>query len=101
VHDHALVAQLRRFLGDVLSAEISVGGRCQFSSENANNVSTSTPASMAPSTISRTAFIPARCPNGRGRLRSRAQRPLPSMMMATWRGAAPFRRICPSSSSVT
>src|SRR6267378_2301580 len=41
----------------LMSAEISVGGRCQFSSENANNVSTSTPASMAPSTISRPAAV--------------------------------------------
>src|SRR5216117_3460409 len=76
-----------------ISAEISVAGRCQFSSEKANSVSTSTPASSAPSTASRTAFIPARWPSGRGRLRSRAQRPLPSMMTATWRGTAPFRRI--------
>src|SRR5213083_3635966 len=85
----------------LISAEISVGGRCQFSSENANSVSTSTPASIAPSTTSRTAFMPARCPKGRGRLRSRAQRPLPSMMMATWRGTGPLKRICPSRSSVT
>src|SRR5256886_295708 len=55
-----------------ISAEISVAGRCQFSSEKANSVSTSTPASSAPSTASRTAFIPARWPSGRGRLRSRA-----------------------------
>src|SRR6266571_5740123 len=38
-------------------------------------------------------YIPARWPSGRGKLRSRAQRPLPSMMMATWRGTAPFSRI--------
>src|SRR3989441_8409207 len=74
-----------------MSAEISVRGRCQFSSENANRVSTSTPAAIAPSTTSRTAFIPARCPSGRGRWRSRAQRPFPSMMMAMWRGTAPCR----------
>src|SRR2546421_6743274 len=36
-------------------------------------------------------FIPARCPSGRGRWRSRAQRPFPSMMMAMWRGTAPCR----------
>src|SRR2546421_11654690 len=82
-----------------ISAEISVTGRCQFSSEKANSVRTSTPASSAPSTASRTAFIPARWPSGRGRLRSRAQRPLPSMMTATWRGTAPFRRIWDSRSS--
>ena len=82
-----------------MRAEISVTGRCQFSSEKANSVSTSTPAAIAPSTASRTAFIPARWPSGRGRLRSRAQRPLPSMMMATWRGTAPFSRICARRSS--
>src|SRR5947209_110841 len=82
-----------------IRAEISVGGRCQFSSENANSVSTSTPASIAPSTTSRTAFMPARCPRGRGRCRSSAQRPLPSMMMATWRGTAPPSRICARRSS--
>src|SRR3989442_10911574 len=84
-----------------IRAEISVGGRCQFSSENAKSVSTSTPASIAPSTTSRTAFMPARCPSGRGRCRSRAQRPLPSMMMATWRGTAPPSRIFARRSSLT
>src|SRR5688500_20040089 len=54
---------------------------------------------MEPSTASRTDFIPLRCPSARGRCRSRAQRPLPSMMMATWRGTAPFSRIRARSSS--
>src|SRR5205807_4392187 len=82
-----------------ISAEISVAGRCQFSAENANSVSTSTPAAIAPSTTSRTAFIPARWPSGRGRWRSRAQRPLPSMMTATWRGMAPLSLSCERRSS--
>src|SRR5882724_1902882 len=82
-----------------IRAEISVTGRCQFSSEKANKVSTSSPASSPPSTTSRTAFMPARWPSGRGRLRSRAQRPLPSMMTATCRGTAPLRRIWESRSS--
>src|SRR6266704_3640733 len=69
-----------------INAEISVGGRFQFSSEKAKSVRTSTPASIAPSTTSRTAFIPALWPKGRGSRRSAAQRPLPSMMIATWRG---------------
>src|SRR5688572_18593627 len=54
---------------------------------------------MEPSTASRTDFIPLRCPSARGRCRSRAHRPLPSMMMATWRGTAPFNRIRARSSS--
>src|SRR6476661_1530538 len=83
-----------------ISAETSVIGRCQFSCEKANSDSTSIPASIAPSTTSRTAFIPLRWPNGRGMSRSRAQRPLPSMMMATCRGTAPFRRTRDSSSAV-
>src|SRR5689334_10030018 len=44
------------------------------------------PWSGAARTISRSASIPARCPAARGRLWARAQRPLPSMMMATWAG---------------
>src|SRR6185312_6931428 len=82
-----------------MSALISAGGRCQFSCENANSDSTSTPAASEPSTTARTDFIPDLWPNGRGRLRSRAQRPLPSMMIATWRGTWPFTRICASRSS--
>src|SRR5687767_421518 len=54
---------------------------------------------MEPSTASRTDFMPLRCPSARGRCRSRAHRPLPSMMMATWRGTAPFSRIRARSSS--
>src|SRR6266853_764378 len=83
----------------LIKAEISLGGRCQFSSENANSVRTSMPASIAPSTASRTAFMPARWPSGRGRWRSRAQRPLPSMMTATWRGMAPLSLSCERRSS--
>src|SRR6185437_5268532 len=82
-----------------MSARISAGGRCQFSWENANSDNTSTPASSDPSTTARTDFIPDLWPNGRGRLRSRAHRPLPSMMIATWRGTAPFTRIWASTSS--
>src|SRR3990172_1326237 len=46
-----------------------------------------------PPTPPRPAFTPLRCPKERGSRRSRAQRPLPSMMMATWRGGAPWARI--------
>jgi len=94
VHAHALALQLGDLVGDVFLEQIHErgdlgGGRFQFSSENANSVSTSTPASIAPSTASRTAFHAARWPNGRGSRRSFAQRPLPSMMIATWRGIGP------------
>src|SRR5215475_5489385 len=44
------------------------------------------PMSVAARTTSRTAATPATCPACRGRWRLRAHRPLPSMMMATWRG---------------
>src|SRR5688500_15945356 len=43
--------------------------------------------------------MPLRCPRARGKWRSRAHLPLPSMMMATWRGTAPLRRILARSSS--
>src|SRR5688500_4000046 len=82
-----------------MSAVISVGGRCQFSWENANSESSSSPTSTAPATTSRTARIPDRCPNGLGMRRSRAQRPFPSMMIATCRGTAPCTRICASRSA--
>ena len=39
------------------------------------------------STTSRTDSMPARCPSTRGRCRCAAQRPLPSMMIATWAGS--------------
>ena len=75
-----------------ISASISPAGRCQFSWLKANSVSTPTPASRQPSTTSRTAFMPAWCPSGRGSERPLAQRPLPSMMMAMWAGTAPWTR---------
>ena len=42
-------------------------------------------------TIARTASTPLRWPATRGSSRCFAQRPLPSMMMATWRGTSPRR----------
>jgi hypothetical protein len=42
---------------------------------------------MALRTVRRSASTPRRWPSKRGSLRLAAQRPLPSMMMATWRGA--------------
>src|SRR5215204_5565831 len=77
-----------------INASISPAGRFQFSWLKANSVSTPTPASRQPSTTSRTDFMPAWCPSGRGRARPLAQRPLPSMMMATWPGTAPCTRSC-------
>ena len=44
-------------------------GRCQFSLENANSVSASTPRRAQPSTVARTALTPARCPGWRGSAR--------------------------------
>src|SRR5256885_1328262 len=45
------------------------------------------PTSIAARTIERTADTPATWPAERGRCRLRAQRPFPSMMIATWRGS--------------
>src|ERR1700733_4948672 len=44
------------------------------------------PSRVHDSTVSRTGSMPALCPATRGRLRRRAQRPLPSMMMAMCAG---------------
>ena len=68
--------------------DTSSAGRRQFSLENANSVRYSTPSSIAARTVARTASTPLRCPATRGSSRLFAQRPLPSMMMATWRGIA-------------
>ena len=46
------------------------------------------PISPAARTVLRNASTPRRCPSPRGRPRAAAQRPLPSMMMATCRGIA-------------
>src|SRR5689334_9131780 len=45
------------------------------------------PSSAAPFTLRRTASAPRLWPAMRGRPRAFAQRPLPSMMIATWTGA--------------
>src|SRR5262249_33088004 len=45
------------------------------------------PSRRAVSTTARTASLPRRCPSMRGSPRRRAQRPLPSMMIATCRGS--------------
>ncbi len=57
-------------------------GRRQFSELKANSVRYSTPARAQPSTTARTASTPRVCPATRGKRRSVAQRPLPSMMIA-------------------
>src|SRR6266540_778043 len=64
---------------------ISPEGRFQLSAENAYRVSAVTPRSRVASTTRRTASAPARWPAPRARPRRVAQRPLPSMMIATWR----------------
>jgi hypothetical protein len=47
-------------LSSIISVLISVGGRFQFSIENAYSVSTLMPRRAAVSTVSRTASMPAR-----------------------------------------
>src|SRR6516165_3627060 len=56
------------------------------------------PSSCAARTTRRSASTPRRCPSARGSPRSAAQRPLPSMMMATCRGTA-IASICALRSS--
>src|SRR3954471_11221418 len=54
----------------------------------------------AVSTVLRTAFTPVRCPAMRGRCRLRAQRPLPSMMIAMCRGRRAASSFANSSASL-
>src|SRR5690606_684065 len=69
-----------------ISAPTSSCGRPQFSLEKANRVSAPMPRSRQKSMARLTARAPARWPMARGRRRRWAQRPLPSMMIARWRG---------------
>src|SRR5215203_7523343 len=66
-----------------MSAPTSSGGRCQLSEEKAKSVSVPIPRPRAASTVLLTASAPATCPAARGRPFEVAQRPLPSMMIAT------------------
>src|SRR6266702_2510406 len=70
------------------SSRVSVGGRAKSSALNEKMVRIPTPRSPAARTVRRNASTPRRCPSTRGKPRAAAQRPLPSMMMATWRGTA-------------
>src|SRR6516165_270147 len=78
-----------------ISSRISAGGRDQFSALNEKMVRKSIPRSPAARTVRRSASTPRRCPSPRGSPRAAAQRPLPSMMMATCRGTAmsPIRAV--------
>src|SRR5262249_11417573 len=71
-----------------ISSRISAGGRDQFSALNEKMVRNPMPRSPAARTVRRSASTPRRCPSPRGSPRAAAQRPLPSMMMATCRGTA-------------
>src|SRR5512143_2570896 len=67
-----------------MRAATSSRGRCQLSAEKANRVRVPMPRARAAETRRRMASTPAAWPALRGRPRDSAQRPLPSMMMATW-----------------
>src|SRR5512139_555634 len=70
-----------------ISAETSSPGRPQFSLLNANRVSAPMPWRRHSRTHMRTGSTPSLWPAWRGSPRAAAQRPLPSMMIATWRGS--------------
>src|SRR5213076_1725364 len=67
------------------SGAAPAAGRFQLSAEKAYSVSAATPSPGAASTVRRTASAPARWPATRGRPRRVAQRPLPSITIATCR----------------
>src|SRR4051794_36954422 len=62
---------------------ISVAGRDQFSELKEKIVKCRMPSSLAARTTRRKASTPRRWPSARGKPRAAAQRPLPSMMIAT------------------
>ncbi len=68
----------------VISPETSSGARDQFSVENENTVSSSIPRSTASRSRALTTSAPARCPSITGSPRRCAQRPFPSVMIATY-----------------
>src|SRR5271165_7170813 len=78
-----------------MSSRISAGGRDQFSALNEKIVRKPMPRSPAARTVRRSASTPRRCPSPRGSPRAAAQRPFPSMMIATCRGTAilPIRAV--------
>src|SRR3990172_4947317 len=76
-----------------ISSATSSAGRRQFSELNANSVRKPTPRSVQARTMPRTASTPRWCPAKRGSPRCRAQRPLPSMMIATCCGTSPLAGI--------
>jgi len=78
-----LVSRRKAVKNSSINAPTSSAGRCQFSLEKANSVSTSTLASAHTSMTARTASTPALCPATPGSRRFFAQRLLPSMMIAT------------------
>ena len=71
-----------------IRSRISDGGRDQFSELKEKIVRKEMPRSPAARTVRRNASTPRRWPSPRGKPRAAAQRPLPSMMMATWRGTS-------------
>ena len=66
-----------------ISPSTSSRERDQFSVENEYTVSSRTPRSTASRSRALTASAPARCPSMTGSPRACAQRPLPSVMIAT------------------
>src|ERR1700712_2379161 len=75
--------------------DTSSSGRFQFSDENANTVRCSTPRLAQALMVLTSASTPCLWPKMRGMKRFLAQRPLPSMTMATWRGTSGSRAGAP------
>src|SRR6516164_9124648 len=71
-----------------IRSRTSDAGRDQFSELKENRVRIWIPSSPTTRTVRRNASTPRRCPSPRGSPRSAAQRPFPSIMMATWRNGS-------------
>ncbi len=77
------VSRSMRSANIAISPSTSAAGRCQFSVEKENTVSSRIPSSAASRNRALTTSAPALWPSIAGRPRSAAQRPFPSVMMAT------------------
>ena len=89
VREYVTPSLRRDFRKSFIKKPTSSGGLRQFSELKANKVKYSTFCLTHSSTTLRTASSPSECPATRGINRLVAQRPLPSMMMATCLGTLP------------
>ena len=93
-HAHIVGVQFREIVADEAMQQRQEGfappraGATSFRPRRNRRSDSRSCSSIAARTARRSASTPRRCPSNRGRPRCAAQRPLPSMISATWRGRA-------------